>query len=101
MSQSLELQQCGHGLVIADSNDGHVVHDVDPPPYIKPRLRWWDVKGWSRRRLVVVLALALTAFVIIVIVVPVEVEQKKNAYPHYSKLDYSVVDSCLFIYTTC
>lgn len=108
MSQSVEIQRRSHDSAAADGNDGRVTRDESdesdatlddgPPPYTKSRLRWWNVKAWSKRRLLVVLAVALAAIIIIVVVVPVEVEKKKNAYPHYSKLAYSIVDSCLFIY---
>jgi hypothetical protein len=54
---------------------------------------WFDVRYWSKKALVIS-ALALVVIVVIVIAVAV-VEVKKNAYPDYSKLNYSLVDQCM------
>lgn len=54
--------------------------------------RWFDVRYWSKRTLILS-ALAVVIVIVIVIAVAV-VEVKKNAYPDYSKLNYSLVEQC-------
>lgn len=59
-------------------------HTSENPPY-KP---WWK-RAWP------LLALAAVVVLVIVIVVPVEVEKKKNRYPDYSQLSYTLADTCM------
>jgi hypothetical protein len=55
--------------------------------------RWFDVRYWSKKTLILS-ALALVIIIVVVVAVAV-VEVKKNAYPDYSKLNYSLVDQCM------
>jgi tetrahydromethanopterin S-methyltransferase subunit E len=50
----------------------------------------WGWKGFAILGTVVVLV------IVIIVVVAVEVT-KKNKYPDYSKLNYSLVDTCTFL----
>jgi len=61
-------------------------HTAEYPSY-KP---WWR-RAWP------LLAIAVVIILITIIVVPVEVEKKKNQYPDYSKLTYSLADTCTSI----
>jgi hypothetical protein len=65
--------------------DYAIQDDRDPP--------WFDVRYWSKRTLILS-ALALVIVIVIAVAVAV-VEVKKNAYPDYSKLNYSLVDQCM------
>jgi hypothetical protein len=60
-------------------------HTAERPPH-QP---WWK-RAWP------ILALVAVVVLVIVIVVPVEVEKKKNRYPDYSKLSYSLTESCMY-----
>lgn len=55
--------------------------------------RWFDVRYWSKR-LLILSALAVVIVIVIIIAVAV-VEVKKNAYPDYSQLNYTLVDQCM------
>ncbi|EPE33256.1 Concanavalin A-like lectins/glucanase [Glarea lozoyensis ATCC 20868] len=53
--------------------------------------KWYDVKGWGKK--VWIGVAAAVVILIIVIVVPVVVTNKKNKYPDYSRLSYSVSET--------
>jgi hypothetical protein len=55
--------------------------------------RWFDVRYWSKRALILS-ALAVVIVIVIVVAVTV-VEVKENAYPDYSQLNYTLVDQCM------
>lgn len=80
-------------------NNIQMVPNGPPPAYAFNNIpevrnpRWFDVRYWSKRTLILS-ALALLILIVIVIAVAV-VEVKKNAYPDYSKLNYSLVDQCM------
>ncbi|TVY85146.1 putative glycosidase [Lachnellula suecica] len=72
------------------------VHTGPPPKYqlddedtLAPR--WYDVKRWGKKIWLGVAA--LIAIIITVVVVAVVEVEKKNRYPDYSKLTYSVADT--------
>jgi hypothetical protein len=88
------------GQMLRGKNNYHQNIDMangSPPQYKVDREdtlapRWWNVREWSKKKLVFTgLGLAILIAVIIIIVVMVE---KKNAYPNYSQLTYSLVDQC-------
>jgi hypothetical protein len=66
-------------------NTNGVQEDRDP--------RWFDVRYWSKKALILS-ALAVVIVIVIIIAVSV-VEVKKNAYPDYSQLNYTLVDQCM------
>lgn len=53
---------------------------------------WYKPKYWRKRTWAIVVA-SIVAVVVIVIVVPVVVT-KKEKYPDYSRLNYTLTDSC-------
>lgn len=65
-------------------------YKVDREDTLAPR--WWDVKHWSKKAFLLA-ALALAAIIVIAVVVAIEVE-KKNRYPSYTALSYSLTDTC-------
>lgn len=69
---------------------GHQGVPEDRDPY------WFDVRYW-RKRSFIWPALGLITVIVIVVAVAVT-EVKKNAYPDYSKLNYSLVDNCKVIF---
>lgn len=75
----------------------HMNDNAEPPAYKLDREdtlapRWWDVRQWSKKLLLfVILALAIIIAIIIAVVVVVE---KKDKYPNYSQLSYSLVGNC-------
>jgi hypothetical protein len=84
--QNIQMVPNGPPLAYA-FND--IPEDRDP--------RWFDVRYWSKRTLILT-SLALVIVIVIVIAVTV-VEVKENAYPDYSKLNYSLVDQCTTLST--
>lgn len=76
--------------------DGYRSSRGPPPAYTVDRedtlaRPWWDFKSWGWKRFA---ALGATVVIVIVIIVIVAVEvTKKNKYPDYSKLNYSLVDT--------
>jgi hypothetical protein len=80
-SENVRMVDNGHPPVYSHRG---VLGDRDP--------HWFDVRYWRKRTF---LWSALGLIIIVVIVVAVAVtEVKKNAYPDYSKLNYSLVDTC-------
>jgi hypothetical protein len=85
----------GSGKKNAYTEDSHLVNNGPPPAYkinkedtLAPR--WWDMRLRSKKTLVFVgVGLAVLIAAVVVIVVMVE---KKDAYPNYSRLSYSLVD---------
>jgi len=70
---------------------------ASPPAYVtdKPETlepRWYDFKRWGWKRWAI-LGAGVVAIIVIVVVAVVEVE-KANRYPDYSKLSYSLEDTC-------
>jgi len=61
-------------------------YKVDREDSLAPR--WWDIREWSRKKLILTGA-GLIAVIIILVVVIVE-ETKKNAYPNYTTLNYTL-----------
>ncbi|CAD6453530.1 5834f7c0-8a9b-486d-a0c8-bd864eff9080 [Sclerotinia trifoliorum] len=64
-------------------------YELDDPSSLAPR--WLDVRAWSKKRWVIV-GVGLVVLIIIVVVIAVEVS-KKNTYPNYSQLSYSLKDT--------
>ncbi|ESZ95583.1 glycoside hydrolase family 16 protein [Sclerotinia borealis F-4128] len=64
-------------------------YELDDPIYLAPR--WWDVRTWSKKTLAIV-GMGFVMLIIVVVVIAVEVS-KKNAYPNYSQLTYSLKDT--------
>ena len=84
------------------SEDISMIHggQMGPPPAYKLDREgtlaphWWDVRGWSKKKmLLVVVGLVILAVVIIIIAVEVS---KKNSYPDYSALTYTLTDTCTY-----
>lgn len=69
---------------------GQPHYKVDNEDTLAPR--WWDVRQWSAKKLLLVGA-GLAALIIILVVVIVE-EEKKNVYPTYTALNYTLADTC-------
>ncbi|TVY13130.1 putative glycosidase [Lachnellula arida] len=71
--------------------------NMGPPPAYKVEdedtlaPRWYDAKRWGKK--VWIAVAAIIAIVIIIIVVGVVEGEKKNKYPDYSKLSYSLTDT--------
>lgn len=65
-------------------------YELDDPSSLAPR--WWDMRAWSKKKWAIFVA-GIAALIIIIVVVAVEVE-KKNAYPDYTALSYSLKDTC-------
>lgn len=69
-------------------------YKVDREDTLAPK--WWDARHWSKKTyLFVGLGLAVLIAVLVVIIVEVE---KKNAYPNYSALSYSLQDTCQYFH---
>ncbi len=65
-----------------------------PSRKMQTRMPWWNPRYWSRK---VWLAVVAVVVIVVVIVVAVAVTvTKKNAYPSYSELSYSLKDTCKF-----
>jgi len=68
-----------------------------PPAYVLDKEdtlnpHWWDFRYWEWKQF---LALGAGVVIVIIIVVIAAVEvTKANRYPIYSKLDYSLEDTC-------
>lgn len=85
------------------SNDPSKLYPTDnihmlrqsPPPYDDldkaSSPAWYNIAAWSKKKIAIVAA-AIIAIIVVAVVVPVE-EVKKNRYPDYSALDYSMVDN--------
>lgn len=55
---------------------------------------WYKPKYWRKRTWALVVA-TLVVVIVIVIAVPIAVTRnKKNSYPNYSKLNYTLTDTC-------
>lgn len=79
-----------------------------PPPFKIDREdslapHWWDVRGWSKKRILLV-ALGLLILIVVIVIIAVEVS-KKSAYPNYTALTYTLADTCAYhlslLYMTC
>lgn len=57
---------------------------------------WYNVKYWGKKAWLIVGAI-IVAIVVIIIIVAV-VETKANRYPDYTKLDYTLSETCMFHY---
>lgn len=55
--------------------------------------RWFDVRYWRKRTLI--LSVLAVVIVIVIVVAVAVVEVKNNAYPDYSQLNYTLVDQCM------
>lgn len=66
-------------------------YKIDADGTLSPR--WYDVKAWGKRVWAGVIA-GIVIIIIIIVVVAVVVS-KKNKYPDYSKLTYSLSETCL------
>lgn len=55
---------------------------------------WWQIQYWSPRKLIL-LGVGVAATIAIIVTIVVEVE-KKNAYPNYNSLNYTMVDQCQY-----
>jgi hypothetical protein len=64
---------------------------VEKPETLRPR--WYDYKNWGWKTYAALSAAVAIAIIVIVVAV-VEVE-KANRYPNYSKLTYTLEDTCL------
>jgi hypothetical protein len=71
----------GHGYQYSQG------YEWSPPWY---KFQYWGKKAWAGFIAVVVILL------VIIIIVAVEVT-KKNAYPDYTQLTYSLAETCMFI----
>lgn len=70
-----------------------------PPPYKIDREDtlapyWWDMREWSWKKFML-LGVGIAIVIIILVVAIVEVE-KENAYPDYSPLNYTLLDTCQY-----
>ena len=57
-----------------------------------PTHRWFDPRGWSLRKKLIVGAIVIVVVIVAVVVGAVE-GVKANRYPDYSKVDYKLVDT--------
>ncbi|KAF7887262.1 uncharacterized protein EAF02_003909 [Botrytis sinoallii] len=63
--------------------------EVDDPSSLAPR--WWDMRAWSKKKWAIFGA-GIIVVIIIIVVAAVE-GSKKNAYPNYSQLNYTLKDT--------
>jgi hypothetical protein len=91
------------GVTGREGGNGYQPHDSiqeGPPPAYKVNREdtltphWWDIREWSRKKLIL-LGAGLIALIIILVVVIVE-EEKKNAYPDYATLNYTLAATCQY-----
>lgn len=63
--------------------------------YEEPSEPWYKPKYWQKRTWALVLS-SIAIIIIIVVVVPVEVTKnhKGNSYPDYTKLNYTLLETC-------
>lgn len=74
------------------NNPGPPAYKLDREDTLAPH--WWDVREWSKKVITfVVLGVAIIIAIIVAVVVVVE---KKNKYPNYSQLSYSLVGNCMY-----
>ena len=66
-----------------------------PPPYDSYEKQtspaWYNVKAWSKKKMGIVAGIIIVLLIIIIAVAVVEV--RKNRYPDYTALSYSLVDN--------
>ena len=85
---------------MADGTKDAYSNNYGPPPQYKLddedtlAPRWYDVKRWGKKIWIAVAA--IIAIIIIIIVVGAVEGVEKNRYPDYSKLSYSLADTCSF-----
>lgn len=84
-----------HGAIENIPMDRGLPRNYDLSQYETAKRPWWDLRGWSKKALVA-LGLGVSIIIAIIIAVTVVEEDKKNAYPDYSQLNYSLVDNCRF-----
>lgn len=72
-------------------------YKIDDDDTLAPR--WYDLKRWGKKIWIAVAAI-IAILIIIIVVAVVEVE-KKNKYPDYSKVTYTVADTCLSLPIIC
>ncbi|PQE08244.1 hypothetical protein CJF31_00009462 [Rutstroemia sp. NJR-2017a BVV2] len=65
-------------------------YELDDPGTLSHR--WWDIRAWSKKKMLLVGGGLVVVIIILAVVIGVEVS-KKNAYPNYSQLSYSLKDS--------
>ena len=55
--------------------------------------RWWEVKHWGKK---VWIGIGVAVAIIIAIAVPVgiTVDRARNRYPNYTKLNYTLAETC-------
>jgi len=66
-------------------------YKIDDDDTLAPR--WYDLKRWGKKVWIALVAIIIIIIVVVVVAV-VEVE-KKDKYPDYSKVTYTVADTCL------
>ena len=94
-------------------SDPRGVHSTDdygqplgPPPIYKEKVhvtegdisgkpKWWDVKSWGWKKWAVFGGIGVVLLVVIIVAAAV-VSTNKNRYPNYSKLNYRIVDTCMY-----
>jgi hypothetical protein len=55
--------------------------------------KWYDVKAWGKK-VWIGIAAAVAILIIVIVVAVVETNKKNNKYPDYSRLSYSVSETC-------
>ncbi|TEY40801.1 hypothetical protein BOTCAL_0420g00070 [Botryotinia calthae] len=70
-------------------SDSPPKYAVDDPSSLAPR--WWDMRAWSKK-IWAIFGAGIIILIIIIVVAAVE-GSKKNAYPDYSQLNYTLKDT--------
>ena len=79
----------------AGYNDTYEMSKEANYPYGTPSSSRWNPKTWGKKTRI---AVAVSAVVLlVVIIVGAVVGTKENAYPSYSKLNYQIKDTCMYL----
>jgi len=71
---------------------GSPAYRIDDEDTLMPP--WWQIQYWSLKKLII-LGVGVAVTIAIVVAIAVEVN-KKNAYPNYNSLNYTMVDQCQY-----
>lgn len=97
------MESSGSSHAFAKTLATENVHALGPPPaytletdggYETSR-QWWNPKTWGKKIFIGV-GVGIVALIVIVVAVAVT-EVKKNRYPDYSKLTYTLNTTCEYI----
>lgn len=91
---TLKMSGFRHGDSTVKLNANETIQ-MAPPPYDSYEKQtspaWYNVKAWSKKKMGIVAGIIIVLLIIIIAVAVVEV--RKNRYPDYTALSYSMVDN--------